>query len=471
VERKKTPQKENKVIMMDDNYLKDRIIKHKDREIYEGDYIIYWMNRGQRVNDNLCIYYGLLLSQKYNKKFGILFNIFPSFLDASLRQFDFMIKGLMEVEENLNELGIPFFVLSGKPTENILKFIKEKRVSLLITDSFPLKIIREIKRNIKEKINIPFYEIDTHNIIPPYIISEKQEFSAFTLRKKYEKVLSKYLIEPPKFDGLIKKEKIINKTNWNNIYDSLKVDKSVKPTLFFKSGENEALNVLNSFIKNKLNFYVKNKNNPNIDGLSNLSPYLHFGMISPLRVAFEVKNSNATLENKHAFLEELIIRRELSENFCFYNENYDNEEGIPKWGRKTLEEHKNDKRDYIYSLKEFENGETFDDLWNACQMEMVITGKMHGYMRMYWAKKILEWSVDYKEAVKIAIYLNDKYELDGRDPNGYTGILWSIGGLHDRPFKERKIFGKVRYMTRNGLEKKFEVKAYIKKVLTLERIS
>ncbi|MGB9842733.1 MAG: deoxyribodipyrimidine photolyase, partial [Caldisericia bacterium] len=272
-------------------------------------------------------------------------------------------------------------------------------------------------------------------------------------------------------DGLIKKEKIINKTNWNNIYENLKVDKSIKPTLFFKPGEREAFNILNDFIKNKLNFYIRNKNNPNIDGLSNLSPYLHFGMISPLRVTLEVKKSNSIDENKSSFLEELIIRRELSENFLFYNENYDNEDGIPNWARKTLEEHKNDKRDYIYSLKEFENGETFDELWNACQKEMIITGKMHGYMRMYWAKKILEWSMDYKEAIKIAIYLNDKYELDGRDPNGYTGILWSIGGLHDRPFKERKIFGKIRYMSRNGLEKKFDTKAYIKKISTLERIS
>lgn len=457
--------------MIDDKYLEERIIKHKDREIYEGDYIIYWMNREQRVNDNLCIYYGLFLSKKYNKKFGILFNIFPSFLDASLRQFDFMIKGLIEIEESLNELGIPFFVLSGSTKENILNFIKEKRVSLLITDSFPLKIIKEIKKYLKEKIDIPFYEIDAHNIIPPYLISEKQEFSAFTLRKKYEKVLSKYLIEPPKMDGLIKKEKIINKTNWNNIYENLKVDKSIKPTLFFKPGEKEAFNILNDFIKNKLNFYIRNKNNPNIEGLSNLSPYLHFGMISPLRVALEVNKSNSIDENKRSFLEELIIRRELSENFLFYNENYDNENGIPNWARKTLEDHLSDEREYVYSLKDFEEGKTHDDLWNACQKEMVITGKMHGYMRMYWAKKILEWSKDYKEAIKIAIYLNDKYELDGRDPNGYTGILWSIGGLHDRPFKERKIFGKIRYMSRNGLEKKFDTKAYIKKISTLERIS
>jgi len=454
-----------------EQYISERTIKHKDKEIYEGQYIIYWMSRDQRINDNISFYYGLTLSKKYNKKFGVLFNIFPSFLDATIRQFDFMIKGLIELEENLSDLGIPFFITFGDPKEEVIKFIKKKKVSLIITDFSPLKISKQIKNYIKEKINIPFYEIDSHNIIPPFIASTKQEFSAFTLRKKYEKIISKYLIEIPEIDKLTRKEKIKNETNWKSIYENLKIDKDVKISKFFEPGEKKAKETLQYFIKNKLKYYNKNRNDPNIDGLSNLSPYLHFGMISPLRVAIEIKRTDCDEEIKNAFLEELIIRRELSENFCFYNENYDNENGIPNWAKMSLESHILDKREYIYTLKQFENGETHDDLWNACQKEMVITGKMHGYMRMYWAKKILEWTKDYKEAIKIAIYLNDKYELDGRDPNGYTGILWSIGGLHDRPFRERKIFGKVRYMSRKGIEKKFNTNEYINRILTLERIS
>lgn len=452
-------------------FLDKRIIVHKERNITEGDFVIYWMSRDQRIDDNFCIYYGLELSKKLNKKFGILFNITPTYLEATIRQYDFMIKSLIELESNLKEIGIPFFVLFGDPIENIKNFVKEKKVSVLISDFSPLKISRKTKERLREILNVSFYEIDTHNIIPPFVASEKQEFSAFTLRKKYEKLLPYYLVEPPKiikyksFD--FEKEKI----DWEKIYNNLKVDKKVKPTKFFKPGQLEAKRVLENFIENKLDNYNINRNDPTIDGLSNLSVYLHFGMISPLRVAIEIEKSNKNLESKKAFLEELIIRRELSENFCFYNSNYDSYLGIPFWARKSLDLHLNDKREYIYNIDILKKGETHDELWNAAQKEMVLVGKMHGYMRMYWAKKVLEWTRDYKESVDILIYLNNRYELDGRDPNGYAGILWSIGGLHDRPFKERKIYGKVRYMSSIGLNKKFDTKKYIEKVLALERIS
>lgn len=449
--------------------IEKRLIKHKERKIQNGDYIIYWMSRDQRVDDNFCIIYGIELAQKFNKKFGVLFNVFPSFLDSTIRQYDFMIKGLIEIEKKLEYLGIPFFLLFGDPVINISNFIKDKKVSLLITDFSPLKISREMKRNLNEKIDISFYEIDTHNIIPPWITSEKMEVGAFTIRKKIKKLLFEFLIEPPKLN--YKKEKISNKNNWDEIYKNLKVDMSVPPSKFFYPGEIEAKKVLNYFIENKLNEYKIFRNDPSLDFQSNLSPYLHFGMISPLRVALEVVKSNKDYENKEEFLEELIVRRELAENFCFYNENYDNHYGIPNWARKTLDEHLKDEREQIYDVSQFEKGETEDPIWNACQKEMIITGKMNGYMRMYWAKKILEWSIDYKEAIKIAIYLNDKYELDGRDPNGYTGILWSIGGLHDRPFPERKIFGKIRYMSKEGLKRKFNIQKYIEKISTLERVS
>lgn len=449
--------------------IEKRLIKHKERKIQEGDYIIYWMSRDQRVDDNFCVIYGIELSLKYNKKFGVLFNIFPSFLDSTIRQYDFMIKGLIEIEKKFKDFGIPFFLLFGDPVLNISNFIKDKKVSILITDFSPLKISKEMKRDLNEKIDITFYEIDTHNIIPPWITSDKMEFGAFTIRKKIKKLLNEFLIEPPKIN--YKKEEVFNKNDWDKIYKNLKVDKSIPPSKFFNPGEGEAKKVLNYFIENKLNEYKTLRNDPSLDFQSNLSPYLHFGMISPLRVALEVIKSNKDEESKEAFLEELIVRRELAENFCFYNENYDNHHGVPNWARKTLEEHLKDEREYVYDVSQFEKGETHDLLWNACQKEMIITGKMHGYMRMYWAKKILEWSRDYKEAIKITIYLNDKYELDGRDPNGYTGILWSIGGLHDRPFPERKIFGKIRYMSTDGLKKKFNIQKYIEKISTLERIS
>ena len=203
---------------------------------------------------------------------------------------------------------------------------------------------------------------------------------------------------------------------------------------------------------------IADRNNPNLDGQSNLSPYLHFGQIAASRVALEVIKS---MKDAGAFLEELIVRRELSDNFCYYNQNYDNLQGFPAWARSTLEEHSRDRREYLYTVEELERGSTHDDLWNAAQLEMVQRGKMHGYMRMYWAKKILEWTESPAEALRAAIYLNDRYELDGRDPNGYVGAAWSIGGVHDRAWKERAIYGKVRYMSYNGSKRKFDVPGYI----------
>ncbi len=164
-------------------------------------------------------------------------------------------------------------------------------------------------------------------------------------------------------------------------------------------------------------------------------------------------------------MEELIVRRELSDNFCFYNSDYDQFSGFPEWAQKTLNEHRGDKREFIYSLEQFEHGKTHDDLWNAAQLQMVLTGKMHGYMRMYWAKKILEWTGSPEDALEIAIHLNDKYELDGRDTNGYVGVAWSIGGVHDRAWQERPVFGKIRYMSYAGCKRKFDVSTFIEKNL------
>jgi deoxyribodipyrimidine photo-lyase len=217
-------------------------------------------------------------------------------------------------------------------------------------------------------------------------------------------------------------------------------------------------------MKNKLNGYALQRNDPALDATSNLSPYLHFGNISAQRVALTVQAVHGKKNAKEAFLEELIVRRELADNFCFYNKDYDTFKGFPAWAMKTLHEHRDDKREYIYSLPQFERAETHDPLWNAAQMEMITQGETHGYMRMYWCKKILEWTRTPEEAIRTAIFLNDKYELDGRDPNGYAGVAWSIGGVHDRAWGTRKVFGKIRFMSYNGCKSKFDIEKYIEKI-------
>jgi deoxyribodipyrimidine photo-lyase len=217
-------------------------------------------------------------------------------------------------------------------------------------------------------------------------------------------------------------------------------------------------------VEQRLVRYSEDRNNPCLPGQSNLSPYLHCGQVSAQRLAWNVLHSDLPEAAKEDFLEELIVRRELADNYCFYEPDYDRFSGFPAWARKSLDEHRTDQRHYSYTLEELEQAKTHERLWNACQHDLVLNGKLHGYLRMYWAKKILEWTAEPEMALASAIILNDRYSLDGNDPNGYTGIAWSVGGIHDRAWPERAVFGKVRYMNENGCRRKFDVEGYIKSI-------
>jgi len=430
---------------------------------YKSGPVVYWMSRDQRANDNWAIIHAQNLALKHKTTLVVLFCLVPNFLGATIRQYGFMLKGLQEVEKELSKKNIRLIVLTGKPENEIPKFIKRNKIGILVSDFSPLKINREWKEKIKRKIKVSFYEVDAHNILPVWVASAKQEFGAYTIRPKINRLLSEYLEEFPK----IKKQKLkwpfrVTTNDWGSISATLKINYGFPEIDWLKPGEKEARKALEYFFKFKLKNYIYDRNDPNSDAQSNLSPYLHFGQISAQRIALNIQTHEKHLKSAETFLEELIIRRELSDNFCFYNSNFDSIDGIPNWAKETLNKHRGDKRDYIYTLKKLELAATHDSLWNASQKEMVRTGKMHGYMRMYWAKKILEWTKSPEEAIKIAIFLNDKYELDGRDPNGYTGILWSIGGLHDRAWGERNVFGKIRYMNDKGRNRKFDIKTYIK---------
>lgn len=429
--------------------------------------VVYWMSRDQRANDNWALLFAQQIAENKNKSLLVLFSLVPKFLDAGFRHYAFMLKGLQQSEETLNNFNIPFIVLKGEQEKTIPEFLNEVNASILVADFNPLKISRLWKKKVADQISIPFFEVDAHNIVPCKHVSDKAEFAAYTFRPKINKLLPEFLDEIPNL-SLMKSNSTYNfKNNWNDIYSSLEVDFSVKEVDWIKPGEKAASEMLSTFIKEKLEHYTFDRNNPTLDAVSNLSPYLHFGHISAQRIALEINKTKENEESKKAFLEELIVRRELSDNFCYYNPNYDSFEGFHSWAKETLNAHRTDEREFIYSQKEFEEGKTHDNLWNAAQKEMVNKGKMHGYMRMYWAKKILEWTPSPEEALRIAIYLNDKFELDGRDPNGYTGCAWSIGGIHDRPWAERPVFGKIRYMNYNGCKRKFDVDAYIEKYLKL----
>lgn len=426
--------------------------------------ILYWMDRDRRAHDNWALLNAQEIAIKKERPLLVCYVLPKTFLDSSWRHHDFMIKGLQEVEKELQKHNISFAAFLADPEQKIPELIKNHHISMLIRDFSPLNIITKWNTSISKQIDIPFVEVDTRNIIPAWITSDKEEYAARAIRPKIHKLLPKYLIEFPKLKKHPHAYKKLQGDSWEYVSKNLEVNRRIKPVDTFEPGEKAARKILDTFIEEKISQnYKENRNDPNKNVLSGLSPYLHFGHISAARVALEVQKNTPDDENQESFLEELIVRRELSDNFCLYNKNYDNFNGFRDWAQKTLNDHRNDKREYIYSLKQFEEAKTHEPLWNAAQNEMRQTGKMHGYMRMYWAKKILEWTESPEDAIKIAIYLNDAYSLDGRDSNGYTGIAWSIGGIHDRAWFEREIYGKIRYMNANGARRKFDVAAYIKK--------
>jgi deoxyribodipyrimidine photo-lyase len=439
-----------------------RIKTLKDAERKKGP-VVYWMSREQRVKDNWALLYAQELAMERKAPLLVVFSLVPQFLGATMRHYDFMLKGLACVEGDLAKLAIPFYLLEGKPEKEISDFLMMVNASVLVSDFDPLRIKREWKGKLASRLSLPFYEVDAHNIVPCWIASSKQEYGAYTLRPKLKRLLPQFLIEYPMLERHPHKIKGKGeRIDWQKVRTRLKMDSSVGIVDAVGSGEAAAAKALGHFIANKLDGYNLNRNDPCLDGQSNLSPYLHFGQLAAQRVALEVTGTKVDLQSKDAFLEELIVRRELSDNFCFYNERYDHFEGFPHWAQESLNQHRSDTREYTYSISQLEEAITHDPLWNAAQTGMVRKGKMHGYMRMYWCKKILEWTKSPEEALSSAIYLNDKYELDGRDPNGYAGIAWSIGGVHDRAWFERKIFGKVRFMSYGGCKSKFDVETYIK---------
>lgn len=424
---------------------------------------MYWMSRDQRTHDNWALIHAQQLARQHDAPLAVIFCLMPSFLEATLRHYDFMLRGLREIAESLDARQIAFFLLRGEPEREIPAFLKRHRAAALVTDFSPLRTKRSWTDGVARAIDLPFVEVDTHNVVPCWVTSAKQEYGARTIRPKIYRQLDEFLDEfPAQRRHPIAWPDTPESIDWDAALRSLPIDRSVAPIDWAEPGEQAACGALTRFIARKLPGYDDNRNDPSLDGQSDLSPYIHFGQLSTQRIALTVRDSDAPATDKAAFLEELIVRRELSENFCFYNAQYDSVRCFPAWAAKTLREHADDPREHVYSRDELEQARTHDDAWNAAQRQMVNHGKMHGYMRMYWCKKILEWTESPEQALAYAIYLNDRYEIDGRDPNGYTNIAWSIGGIHDRAWGERPIFGKIRYMSYGGLKSKFRIGDYVR---------
>ena len=430
--------------------------------------VVYWMSRDQRAHDNWALLHAQEQALVRGRPLVVVFCLDVRYPAANLRHFGFLLRSLELVRQDLKEYAIPLVLLQGTPDTSLPAFLNDADAALLVTDFDPLRIKRLWKAQVARACRSSIHEVDAHNIVPCWLVSDKREYAAYTIRPKLRVHLPQFLTDFPKlrthpYRGDTRSSVAIE------VEELLAAipDTRVPEITWLEPGEKAAGKLLASFLAERLDAYENERNDPCVQGQSDLSPYFHFGQLSPQRVAWEVQQSNGAQGSKEAYLEELIVRRELSDNYCWYEEAYDDFKAFPDWAKKSLDEHRKDVRPHRADSSTMEQGETGEELWNACQRDLVNRGKLHGYLRMYWAKKILEWSSSPEEAMETCIRLNDRYSLDGRDPNGYAGIAWSIGGVHDRAWAERPIFGKVRYMNAAGLRRKFAIDEYVRRVSIL----
>ncbi len=436
----------------------------------QGKAVVYWMQRAQRVLDNSALDLAIEVGNEWKKPVVVFFAPMPFYPNANWRHYAFLQQGIADIAEGLAKRNVGF-VLRSYPDHSLLKFCEEVRPVLVIGDENPLRETEHWREVAAERLRVPLWTVDA-DVIVPTRLTKKEHFGARTIRPKIHELLPEYLVAGKSIEAHVawRKPRKITSLAYDQDFlpDWKSLDRSVGLVSGIRGGTGEALKVLDKFVHRGLKNYPRDRNHPEISGTSHLSPYLHFGHISPLTVALAVKAAEAPAEAKEAVLEQLIVRRELAINFVHFNKDYDSFESLEPWADRSLARHSGDHRPILYTDRQLECAETHDPLWNAAQKQMVLLGWMHNYMRMYWAKKILEWSPSIAAAYRRAVWLNDRYEVDGRDPNGYAGIAWAIVGKHDRAWFERPIFGQIRYMSYASTSKKFDCKRYIEQIERLE---
>lgn len=435
----------------------------------DGRCVVYWMQRSQRGRDNPALDLAIGLGNRLTLPVVAVFGLTADYPNAQRRHFRFLVEGLPETRDQLAARGVPLVVRLGPPNEVAAEVAREASAAVVIGDENPVRVGVLWRELLARALSVPFACVDA-DVVVPTALFPKEEYAARTIRPKIHRVLDAHLTAstnpraafsgdaPPPKGELIHVESLMT---------ALKVG-GVGAVSGYRGGPIEAARRLQRFILERLPGYAELRNEPSPYRTSELSAHLHFGQISPLTALLAARQSAAPREDVDAFVEELVVRRELAINFVARNPDYDRLAGCPRWGLETLAKHAGDPRPFLYSAAQLEAAETHDPLWNAAQREMVVSGRMHNYLRMYWAKKILEWTPDPTTAFAVALDLNDRYEMDGRDPNGWTGIAWAIGGRHDRPWPERPVFGTVRSMTAAGLRRKIDADAYLAWVQALE---
>ncbi|AUA60323.1 DNA photolyase [Operophtera brumata nucleopolyhedrovirus] len=426
--------------------------------------VVYWMSRDCRVQDNWAMLFAQDVALSLQLPLHVCYCLTQNFLDVSMRQFHFLTEGLKLVEAECKELNISFHMLDDSGDKVLVDWIKEHEIGIVVCDFNPLNEPMQCVNNVRSAIpkNAVLVQVDAHNIVPCWAAYGKMASQALHFRRALNNLLPLYLTEFPPVVAHPFTSFHSSSIDWQSMLETRDVNKHVKPIEWATAGYHNAVKALEEFFRyNHKKYDLLKKKQDRDDVLGNLSPWLHFGQISAQRIMLYARSTGADID---IFIEEFFIRRELADNFCFYNRKYNKLDGAPQWAQKTLLKHKEDKRSYIYDLRELSEAETHDPLWNAAQLELVHTGKMHGFMHMYWAKKILEWTSLPQLALRLAIFFKNHYSIDGRDPRGYVSCMEAICGLHDKGFPERRVFGKIRYMTHKLCKRKFAVDKYISHV-------
>lgn len=424
----------------------------------QGKYVLYWMQASVRAQDNHALEYAVECANELRQPLLVYFGLTANYPDANLRSFLFLLEGLRDAQAGLRERGLDLVVRPVSAPAGALELSQD--ASLVVTDRAYLRHLRAWRTDLARHVHVPLHQVESDAVVPVDVASGKQEWAARTLRPKLHRLLDQYLVPVEPRDIQVPSQGLLQGLDLSDpegLARSLGTNDAVTPGTEH-GGSSSALARLREFVERDLVRYDQERNDPGAGVASRLSAYLHYGHLSPLRVALAAREH----PDHASFLEELVVRRELSLNFCEFNSLYDAWEGLPRWARDTLEKHANDPRPHLYTREEFEAAGTHDRFWNAAQHEMVRTGRMANYMRIYWGKKVLEWSASPREAHETLLYLNNKYFLDGRNPNSYTNVAW-IFGQHDRPWGERPVYGTVRSASESGLKRKFDIEAYARR--------
>lgn len=429
----------------------------------DGMFVLYWMQEAQRARGNAALELAVRGANKYSLPVVVCFGLMDGYPEANARHYSFLLDGLADCATDLKARGIALVVRHGSPDDVALAMSED--AAAVICDRSYMPQQRQWREKLAKNASCPVLQVETEVVVPVDVVSDKSEYAARTIRPRIHRAWDEYLVpldetEPEIHADGLSLESDFDLSDPVAVLNALELDRSVKPVKRLKGGRIAALKMLERFVDDVLDGYAKGRNEPSAAQTSFLSPYLHFGHISPVEIALAARNSSiGDTKDRESFIEELVVRRELAMNYANFAPEFQNYKALPDWAKKTLSEHAGDEREHIYDQTTLEACDTHDPHWNDAMREMVHTGFMHNYMRMYWAKKILEWGATPEDAFNTTLALNNKYFLDGRDPNSYANVAWCYG-LHDRAWTERPVFGKIRYMNANGLNRKFDMEAY-----------